>query len=73
MKLWNEKSKLWLLTPAEFEQLPDGTKLTCVNGKSEIKGGNIDMDIRFGHIAWGIHNPLEHELKHLFLIFGLTQ
>lgn len=51
---WDEDHKLWLITLEEFERLPDGFELTCIFGKKYIKGKDeIDMDVRFGHLAYG--------------------
>lgn len=50
---WDEKLKL--LTPAEFNRLPDGIVLTSINGNLHIKGiSPIDMDTRGGVLAYGI-------------------
>ena len=62
MMLWDDVGgeQLWLLTPLEFSKLPDGTKLTFIDGKKAIKGKNyIDQDTRFGQIAWGLIGSLE--------------
>ena len=49
MRKWSADSNYWLLTPEEFEQLPDGTELTCIDGKTSVKGKDpIDMDTRGG-------------------------
>ncbi len=72
---WEEEG-LYLFTPEEFEQLPDGTVLECIMKDDDpvIKGKDyIDMDTRFGHIAYGITDPWNHPLKDLFLIFKLKQ
>ena len=74
MHPWDEK--LTLFTPEEFEQLPDGTELTSImkGDKKVIKGKDyIDMDTRFGHIAYGVEDPWNHPLKDLFLVFKLKQ
>lgn len=72
MRLWDKD--LWLFTPEEFAQLPDGIELESVNGRIKTKGlDEIDRDVRFGHMAWGVRDPLNHELRHLFTVFGLTQ
>lgn len=45
---------LWLLTPAEYERVPDGATLVCISGERKVKGTDyIDQDTRFGCIAWG--------------------
>jgi len=74
MHPWNEE--LWLFTPKEYEQLPDGTELYSVmsGDKIKIKGKDyIDMDTRWGHIAYGVKDPWNHPLKDLFLVFKLKQ
>ena len=74
MHPWDET--LWLFTPEEYEQLPDGIELYSImsGDKPVVKGkDNIDMDTRFGHIAYGVHDPWNHALKDLFLIFKLKQ
>lgn len=52
---WDDRpDRLWLLTPDEFERVPDGATLTCISGKTAVKGtDHIDQDTRFGCIAWG--------------------
>ena len=70
MVKWDDK--LYLFTPDEFEQLPDGTELTCINNTKAIKGvDTIDQDTRFGYLAYGVKDPWNHPLKDLFLIFKL--
>lgn len=70
MVLWDED--LWLLTKEEFLQLPDGTELTSIMGNKKIKGQDpVNFDSRYGHLAYGVYDPLNHELKDLFLIFLL--
>ena len=72
MRLWS--GRLYVFTPAELEQLPDGTGLTCIDGTKVIKGRDaIDTDTRAGHIAYGVVDPWVHPLKDLFLIFKLKQ
>lgn len=51
---WDDNLDLFLVTPEEFEKLPDGFELTCIFGNKYIKGkDNIDFDTRFGHMAFG--------------------
>lgn len=74
MHPWDDE--LWLFTPDEYEQLPDGIELYSVmsGDKVKIKGKDyIDMDTRWGHIAYGVKDPWTHPLKDLFLIFKLKQ
>ena len=74
MHPWNEE--LYLFTPEEFEQLPDGTELYSImsEDKPVIKGiDKIDMDTRWNHIAYGVKDPWNHPLKDLFLVFKLKQ
>jgi len=70
---WDEEQDLYLLTPEEFEQLPEGVALTSIIGDVRVKGIDfIDLGVQiFGHMAYGIKNPWQHDLKHLFLIFKL--
>lgn len=76
MKKWDDEgdNTLWLLTPDEFKQLPDGIELESITGKTAIKGPDyIDDDIRFGVLAYGVRNPFNHQFKDLFLLFTLVQ
>jgi hypothetical protein len=51
----HEGEVIELLTPEEFAALPDGTVLICIDGKEKTKGvDDIDLDTRFGRIAWGV-------------------
>lgn len=73
MQLWSHETNLYLFTPAEFEKLPDGTKLESINGCIATKGTDrVDLDTRYGHIAYGVRDPDTHPLKHLFLLFKLS-
>lgn len=52
----NEKpiKKLWLITPEQFEQLPDETELTDIFGRKKRKGvDEISQDERVGYLAYG--------------------
>lgn len=70
MRQWDEN--LWLFTPEEFKQLPDGIELLTINGGVAVKGKHdIDMDTRFGYIAYGVNHPMEHEERELFMQFIL--
>lgn len=72
MQRWNDE--LFLFTREEFKQIPDGTVLTSINGCACIKGTDvIDDDTRFSYMAYGIKDPWNHELKHLFLMFKLVE
>lgn len=74
MSPWDEKG-LYLFTPEEFEQLPDGTELTSINNARKVVKGSdyINMDQRFGVIAFGVYDPWNHPLKDLFLTFLLKE
>ena len=53
----NEKNTLGLrLIPLYlYPSLPVGITLTAIDGEEKVfNGSNIDTDIRFGCIAWGI-------------------
>ncbi len=44
-----------LLTPAEYDDLPDGIVLISISGDKKIKGkDSIDQDTRGGFLAWGL-------------------
>ncbi len=50
-----------LQTPEEFAALPDGTLLISISGEEKIKGrDDIDLDTRFGRIAWGLPDRRVH-------------
>jgi hypothetical protein len=71
---WSENGELWLLTPAELAQLPDGIELGCIDDAVYVKGRDrIDDDTRAGHLAYGIVNPFEHELRKLFMEWYLKR
>lgn len=74
MVRWSEDDDLYLLTPDEFNQLPDGISLTCIDGTVLVKGkDDFDQDTRYGHIAYGVNDPWHHQLKDKFLIFELVR
>lgn len=52
---WDEEAdELRLLTPAEFERVPDGATLVTISNRVHVKGQDpIDLDTRFGFIAYG--------------------
>lgn len=71
MQRWDDK--LWLLTVNEFEKIPDGTVLTCIDGTTATKGtDDIDTDTRMGHIAYGIVDPLNHPLRDQLMFFRIA-
>jgi len=71
MERWDDK--LWLFTTEEFNKLPDGIELISITGEKAIKGKDyIDMDSRYGYIAYGVENPLHHPESELFLTFKLS-
>lgn len=53
---WNDDTDpLWLLTPAEYDALPDGQIVIAIFGYEWVKGTDyIDGDIRGGHLAYGL-------------------
>ncbi len=56
-KVANEKNTLGLrLIPLYlYPSLPIGITLTSIGGEERVfDGSNIDIDIRFGYLAWGI-------------------
>jgi hypothetical protein len=74
MMKWSEQGNLWLLTPAEFDQLPDGIELGCIDDTTVVKGRDrIDDDTRAGHLAYGIRDPFEHPLREVFMEWYLRR
>jgi hypothetical protein len=76
MQLWSKDSGLYLFTVEEFNQLPDGIALESISGATKyyIKGKDkVDLDTRFGYLAFGVKDPWNHELKNLFLTFVLKE
>lgn len=70
MQRWDDN--LWLITEKEFEKIPNGTELTCIDGTTVTKGVDyIDMDTRFGHLAYGFVDPLTHPLRDTLLFFRM--
>lgn len=68
------EDSLWLLTPAELTKIPTGTELECIDGKLKKVGIDyIDDDLRGGHLAYGVRNPFNHELKDIFLLMVLER
>ena len=55
-KLWREdQPDLYLVPLYILPILPIGTELTCINGDKVVyDGSNVDNDIRYGCIAYGI-------------------
>lgn len=53
---WFDKESGLLLVPLKlFDQIPNGTKLICIDGREKIKGtDDIDLDTRAGLIAYGV-------------------
>lgn len=65
MHKWDDT--LWVITPEELEQLPDGIELECIDGTKVIKGKDrIDDDTRWGYLAYGIRHPEKHPLAEQF-------
>ena len=72
VKKWNEE--LWLLTINEYNELPDNTQLKCIDNEIVIKGKDyIDLDTRFGVIAYGLTLQLvkDQNLDYEFLLMML--
>lgn len=70
MTPWDDEGEnsLMLFTVAEYEMLPDGIELECIDGETAVKGKDyIDMDTRFGHIAFGVRDPYHHAEKYAIL------
>ena len=76
MTKWEDdgNNSLYLFTVDEFNKLPNGIELESIMGDTKVKGvDDIDLDVRFGHIAYGIRNLWNHAEKNLFLTFLLSQ
>lgn len=57
---WTNKADLMLIPIWAFHVIADGETLSCIDGKTAVKGvDEIDLDIRFGVIAWGFDKPRE--------------
>lgn len=72
MKKWNKE--LWLLTVDEYNSLPDGVRLQCIDNEIAVKGrDHIDLDTRYGMIAYGLTQQLvsDQNLDYEFLIMML--
>lgn len=56
MQIWDDREPnlLLVLTPDEFDSLPDGILIRNIGGERKFKDGSEDTDTRFGHIAWGL-------------------
>jgi hypothetical protein len=58
MRLWDDEAeeKLWLLTIEEMANLPVGTRLTSIGGKTTLYDPDNppDFDTRYGVSAWGL-------------------
>ena len=52
----NWDGKLYLIPLSDYDNWPNGCKLTSINGDTCIKGKDyIDQDTRFGLLAFGIY------------------
>ena len=53
--IWDKESPVRLIPIWLYKVIPIGTKLTCIDGQEIIYDGkNIDLDNRFGCLAYGI-------------------
>lgn len=52
---WDEESGIYLIPLYLFPIIPIGLKVYCISGEEIVNDGtNLDNDIRFGCIAYGI-------------------
>lgn len=59
---WSEEGALYLIPLWIYDLIPDGTELTSINGIKKRKGSqHIDLDIRFGCIAYGLDKSMTKE------------
>lgn len=50
-----EKDPLWLLSPEQLEEVPDGTILHTIMGEEVVVGQDkIDRETRFGYLGYGL-------------------
>lgn len=72
MQLWSNIPNLYLLTPRQFELVPDGMELVSINGNRAVKGRDyIDDDTRANYLAYGFidpYNTLDKELLTMLLL-----
>lgn len=55
MRKWDDESNLWLLTPEEFAEVPNGIVLLSISNDPKVKGKDyIDDDTRAGVLAYGL-------------------
>ena len=74
LKWDDEKDPLWLITPEEFELLPDGLELECISGHKMIKGKDyFDDDTRFGCLAYGIRESFKQANTEMFVELTLKK
>lgn len=56
----DDEPDLYLIPLYLLPILPIGTKLTCINGQKIVYDGhNIDNDVRFGCLAYGVRVKLD--------------
>ena len=75
MLRWDEDNDpLWLLTPEEFNLLPDGLELESISGSKSIKGKDIiDDDTRFGCIAYRVRESFKQSHIEIFVELALKK
>lgn len=62
----DDGSDIYLITPQQYEKLPEGVELVCIDGKKKMKGKDyIDDDTRGGFIAYGVNKKIYERIKHL--------
>ena len=72
MRRWDEDSNLYLITPKQFEHVPDGYELTSISGNKLVKGRDyIDDNIRYGYLAYGFEDPYNTLDKELLTVLCL--
>lgn len=55
---WGDNTKLLLIPLWAWNLIKDGEVLTSINKEDKTKGiDDIDLDHRFGNIAWGFMHP----------------
>lgn len=61
---WDD-SGLRLIPLWAWNYIADGEELICIDGEKKPKDNTIDLDERYGCIAWGmyLHEPIKEEVE----------
>lgn len=53
-RLWDEEGELYLIPIWMIDLLPKGMELSDINGDKVLLDDNLDLDHRFGYLAYGL-------------------